>query len=102
MKKKFSYNKLLKFLAMFALTGMLLFVFATLVSIIPREGVDGYSKEEKQVCREADADYTLFSHGCGDTCNTTGEQYRTCTEAMDYACDCGERKCWDGNECILE
>jgi len=51
-------------------------------------------------CGKAGGIWKKFGNGCMDSCDYARNPTTIyCTEALADGCDCGEDKCWNGNEC---
>ncbi len=49
----------------------------------------------EELCKKAGGNWVLFNAGCGDSCSVQ----KDCTMALEYNCECGANKCWDGKVC---
>ncbi len=59
--------------------------------------------DNREVCEKSKGVWRQFGNGCASSCNSKFERFKVCTMAITYSCECGNDKCWDGenNKCVL-
>jgi hypothetical protein len=92
------FRKILFIFGSFLALAVLIIGLVILLEILPRDRWDGFSREEKLVCKDAGGNYSLLN-GCGDSCGLLSGEV-ACITSFSYACDCGSNQCWDGIECV--
>ncbi|MDA7705062.1 hypothetical protein N8772_01100 [Rickettsiales bacterium] len=60
------------------------------------------SDSNKALCTASDGLWRVFNHNCFDKCAKIIDKNTPCYRLLEYGCDCGVDKCWQGNKCILD
>ena len=58
------------------------------------------SFDKRPACEEEKGSWRQFGNGCADSCRAKFDKFSMCTQALIYACDCGDNKCWNGKYCV--
>lgn len=55
--------------------------------------------DNKAVCEAGRGNWRLFGNSCADNCQAQVD-ILVCTIDSLFACDCGEKRCWNGDKCV--
>ncbi len=82
----------------FAIIFLLLFSHQTLLALdLSRQT----SFDEREICEgKNNAIWREFGNACGDGCEMQFDPFKICDTSVVVSCDCGEKRCWNGKECI--
>lgn len=58
------------------------------------------SFDKRPACEAEKGSWRRFGNGCADSCRSKFDKFSMCTQAIVYACDCGDNKCWNGKYCV--
>lgn len=60
------------------------------------------SFDDRPTCEEVKGVWRQFGNGCTDDCRSKFDQFTICTQALNYGCDCGKNRCWNGETCVTQ
>lgn len=82
----------------FAIIFLLLFSHQTLLALdLSRQT----SFELRDICEgKNNAIWREFGNACGDGCEMQFDPFKICDTSVVVSCDCGEKRCWNGKECV--
>lgn len=58
------------------------------------------SFDKRPACEKSGGVWRQFGNACGDGCLVKFDKFSMCAQALTYACDCLENKCFDGDKCV--
>ncbi len=59
------------------------------------------SFEDRTSCEESKGVWRQFGNGCADNCEAKLDEFSVCTQSLIYSCECGQKRCWNNNSCVL-
>ncbi len=59
------------------------------------------SFEDRASCEESKGVWRQFGNGCADNCEAKLDEFSVCTQSLIYSCECGQKRCWNNNSCVL-
>lgn len=60
------------------------------------------SFDDRPTCEEVKGVWRQFGNGCTDDCRSKFDEFTICTQALNYGCDCGKNRCWNGETCVTQ
>lgn len=58
------------------------------------------SFEERPICEQSKGVWREFGDACANNCSDKFDEFRVCSKAVTYSCDCGINRCWHEQKCI--
>lgn len=76
-------------------------LFLSILSFdVAAQGARPTSFDKRPACEAELGSWRRFGNGCADSCRAKFDKFSMCTQALVYACDCGDEKCWNGKYCV--
>ena len=85
---------------------MIVRVIITIISLLFLQGVGiSYARtlllDNKEICEGQKGVWREFGNDCADNCYQNTMVTNICANSITYSCDCGEKRCWYGEQgCI--
>lgn len=74
------------------------FLILTMLCSVEAKRITSF--EKRPSCEKSGGVWRQFGNACGDGCLAKFNQFTMCAQALTYACDCLEDRCFDGKRCV--
>jgi hypothetical protein len=56
--------------------------------------------DDRNICQDSKGVWRQFGNGCANNCESKFDKFAMCTNALVFSCDCGKKRCWNGETCL--